>query len=104
MSECLHTHLLYDVTSFFEQNFIQSECCWFSSEHIQLESRESQNCVGSMVVVSTASVVDETSTVVLVVEVVVEVVVDAVVVVVVVVLVVVVLVVVGQASWLSNFH
>ena len=55
-----------------------------------------------MVVVSTASVVDETSTIVLVVELVVEVVVA--VVVVVIVLVVVVLVVVGQASWLSNFH
>ena len=86
-SECLHTHLLYDVTSFFEQNLIQSECCSFSSEHIQLESRTSQYCVGLRLDVS-ATVVVESAGIDVVAEVV------AIVVVVVVIMVVVVLVVV----------
>ena len=61
-SECLQTHLLYDVTSFFEQNLIQSECCSFSSEHIQLESRTSQNCEGLRLVVSATVVVESVGT------------------------------------------
>ena len=76
---------MYDVMSFFEQNLIQSECCLLSSEHIQLESRLSQNCVGFRLVVSTAVVVETSG--ISVVEVVTIVVVEVMVVVVVVVVV-----------------
>lgn len=88
---------MYDVTSFFEQNLIQSECCSLSSEHIQLESRLSQNCVGFRLVVS-AAVVVETSGISVVEVVIIVVVVVVIVVVVVVVVEVVVVVVVGHGS------
>ena len=102
--ECLHVHLLYEVTSLVEQNFIHSECWLFSIEHIQLESSASQ--VGLTV----GTVFD----VILVLLAVVIAVVGAVWIAVVVLLVVVVVAVVvvfdiasvaeTQLSWFSSFH